>query len=102
ERVPGLHDLWPTLMLAGAGSGIGVAVGAGFRERTLIYQALPSPTPESSTPRPNAGYPPPTGSLPAPFREAYRVFSTEQAARELAGDLVRETQGGNRGTEATP
>ena len=73
--------------------GVGAGVGALFarRPRIVLYQAEPSGATEPSQPAVAllpAGLH--AGALPAPLREAYRVFSAEEAARQLAPEWVRE------------
>lgn len=84
------------LELASMGVGIGGAVGWLVRERSVVYRA---PLGALGEPPPSAA--PPAAlvsaaaveSLPGPLREASRVFSTEQAAREVARELARQNRG---------
>jgi len=95
-----------TPVFGGMFAGIGAAVGATVRERTLIYRAPPPGTSPSAATLPVAAphlsRPPAVDLLPAPLRDVYQVFSTEQAARELSRELVRTNQPPDTAPQLTP
>jgi hypothetical protein len=83
------------MVLAGVGTGIGAAIGAGVRERILVYRAPPPGQPSTAATHTAlceapadratcARSSPVLGSLPSSLRDAYRPFNAERAARELA------------------
>ncbi len=75
------------MVLAGVGTGIGAAIGAGVRERILVYRAPPPDNTSAAATERTRCEPPAActrASPPVLLREAYRPFNTERAVRELA------------------